>query len=72
LGGAEELATLHVSLQGRLLPQTYRQGPVECVVSRTDRFVYGLFVGRDDDIKAGYLAKTRLREAVDEVLAQLE
>lgn len=72
LGGKAEIATLYISLEGRILPQTYRQGPVECVVSRTGRFVYGLFVVRGDDVKADYLAKKRLREAIDRVLAHLD
>jgi hypothetical protein len=69
-GGQRELVALHASLEGRILPQTYRQGSVECVVSRTDAFVYGLFIERSVDMKASYMAKKKLREAVDAVLAR--
>jgi hypothetical protein len=71
-GGQRELVALHASLEGRILPQTYRQGSVECVVSRTDAFVYGLFIERSVDMKASYMAKKKLREAVDAVLALAE
>jgi len=67
-GGDSEISALFDSLEGRILPQSYQQGGVECVVSRVGGFVYGLFVGQAADPVAGWKVNKELRSAVDQVL----
>lgn len=71
-GDEERIRNLYHSLVGRLLPQTWRQGEVHCIVSRLEpqAVVFGAFRTTTDDGLTAYHRANAICSDVSDVIAR--